>query len=259
MLLAFDAILGHKSAHSLATGPVIADPFISPLLFTITPALSSKYRKTPSFLRYGFLCLITTAGITFFRNSGFPFLTVATIISPAPAAGSLFKRPLIPLTAIMYKFFAPVLSAQLITAPTGKPSEIWQSKILASGGGTADRTIKIWNCNLGTCLNSIDTKSQVCGLLWSKDYKELISAHGFANYELIIWKYPTMTKVAELTGHTARILNLAMSPDGSTVISAGADETLRLWKCFAIDNDKKKKETKTKGASSALHLAFSMR
>ena len=42
MLLALDAILGHRSAHSLATGPLIADPFISPLLFTITPALSSK-------------------------------------------------------------------------------------------------------------------------------------------------------------------------------------------------------------------------
>merc|ERR1719215_538306 len=36
------AILGHRSAHSLATGPVMADPFISPLLFTMTPALSSK-------------------------------------------------------------------------------------------------------------------------------------------------------------------------------------------------------------------------
>lgn len=34
------AILGQKSAHSLATGPVIADPFISPLGLTITPALS---------------------------------------------------------------------------------------------------------------------------------------------------------------------------------------------------------------------------
>ena len=36
------AILGHKSAHSFPTGPVTALPFISPLLFTITPALSSK-------------------------------------------------------------------------------------------------------------------------------------------------------------------------------------------------------------------------
>ena len=42
MQLALDAILGHKSAHSFATGPVMAEPFISPLLFTVTPALSSE-------------------------------------------------------------------------------------------------------------------------------------------------------------------------------------------------------------------------
>lgn len=68
MLPALDAILGHRSAHSFATGPVMAEPegklrtgqrptewdcptlellapgspFISPLLFTMTPALSSK-------------------------------------------------------------------------------------------------------------------------------------------------------------------------------------------------------------------------
>ena len=33
---------GQRSAASLATGPVIADPFISPFGLTITPALSSK-------------------------------------------------------------------------------------------------------------------------------------------------------------------------------------------------------------------------
>ncbi len=60
----------------------------------------------------------------FLRKSGFPFLTVAIIISPTQAAGNLFNLAPNPLTAIMYKFLAPVLSAQLIVAATGKPSEI---------------------------------------------------------------------------------------------------------------------------------------
>lgn len=111
----------------------------------------------------------------------------------------------------------------------------WMPSILATGGGTADRHIRFWNCNMGSLLNSIDAKSQVCAILWSKEYKEIISGHGFANNELIIWKYPTMTKVSELTGHKSRVLNLAMGPDGETVVSAGADETLRLWNCFACD------------------------
>ena len=34
-LSVLDAILGHKSAHSSASGPVTAEPFISPLLFTV--------------------------------------------------------------------------------------------------------------------------------------------------------------------------------------------------------------------------------
>nr|XP_018905377.1 PREDICTED: cell division cycle protein 20 homolog [Bemisia tabaci] len=116
----------------------------------------------------------------------------------------------------------------------------WAPHILASGGGTADRHIRFWNCNIGSCFNSIDTKSQVCGILWSSAFKEIISGHGFANNQLIIWKYPSMAKVAELTGHTARVLHLAMSPDNTTVLSAGADETLRLWKCFVPDPLKKK-------------------
>lgn len=58
--------------------------------------------------------------------------------------------------------------------------------------------------------------------------------------------------MTELTGHTARVLHLAMSPDGSTVLSAGADETLRLWKCFAPDPTKKKEVTETKTVTSYL-------
>lgn len=118
----------------------------------------------------------------------------------------------------------------------------WQANLLATGGGTADRCIKFWNVNNGTVVNSIDSKSQVCAILWSKNYKELISAHGYANNQLTIWKYPSMIKQAELTGHTSRVLQIAMSPDGSTVISAAADETLRLWNCFTPDPNQTKKE-----------------
>lgn len=92
-------------------------------------------------------------------------------------------------------------------------------------------------------------------MLWSKTYKELISAHGFANNQLTIWKYPSMVKQCELTGHTARVLQMAMSPDGSTVISAAADETLRLWNCFAPDvHQTKKEKTTVRTQNSAFRL-----
>jgi len=42
---AWAAILGQSSEHSFATGPVMADPLISPLGLTITPALSTKKEK----------------------------------------------------------------------------------------------------------------------------------------------------------------------------------------------------------------------
>ena len=63
--------------------------------------------------------------------------------------------------------------------------------------------------------------------MWAGEYRELVSSHGYANNEIIIWKFPSMERSAQLLGHTDRVLNLALSPDGSTLVSAGADETLR--------------------------------
>ena len=108
----------------------------------------------------------------------------------------------------------------------------FQSNVLASGGGSADRTIKFWNTHTGAMLNSIDTGSQVCSLQWNKHERELLSSHGFSQNQLCLWKYPSMAKVAELTGHSARVLHMAQSPDGYMVVSAAADETLRFWRPF---------------------------
>ena len=90
--------------------------------------------------------------------------------------------------------------------------------------------IRFWNSMNGNCLNAVNTMSQVCALQWSQHDKELVSSHGYSHNQLILWKYPSMVKVAELTGHTSRVLHMAQSPDGTTVVSAAADETLRFWK-----------------------------
>lgn len=41
-----------------------------------------------------------------------------------------------------------------------------------------------------------------------------------------------MEKIATLTGHTYRVLYLAMSPDGSSIVTGAGDETLRFWNIF---------------------------
>ena len=122
----------------------------------------------------------------------------------------------------------------------------WQKNLLASGGGTADRMIRFWNSSSGTCLNEVDTHSQVCALQWSQHDKELVSSHGYSHNQVILWKYPSMVKVAELTGHTSRVLHMAQSPDGTTVVTAAADETLRFWKILSGGNASKKERALAK-------------
>jgi cell division cycle 20-like protein 1 (cofactor of APC complex) len=79
-----------------------------------------------------------------------------------------------------------------------------QHGLLASGGGTADRCIRFWNTLSGVGLHHIDTGSQVCNLAWSKNCNEIVSTHGYSLNQIVVWRYPSMSKVVTLTGHTFR-------------------------------------------------------
>lgn len=123
------------------------------------------------------------------------------------------------------------------------------SGVLATGGGTADKHIRFWNVASGTLLNELDTGSQVCNLTWSLTSHELVSTHGFssttAQNQICIWKYPSLDMVAALTGHTHRVLYLAMSPDGETIVTGAGDETLRFWNAFPKkDNSFSRRESR---------------
>ncbi|TKA61051.1 Fizzy-related protein, partial [Cryomyces minteri] len=93
-------------------------------------------------------------------------------------------------------------------------------------------------------LSSYDTGSQVCNLLWSLNTNELVSTHGYSQNAIVVWKYrggtkpaaavagPPLEEIVSLTGHTYRVLYLAMSPEGDVIVTGAGDETLRFWNAF---------------------------
>ena len=110
-----------------------------------------------------------------------------------------------------------------------------QRNILVSGGGSHDQTIKFWNTSTKKLINSIPTGTQVCNLVFSKTSDELISTHGYSQNQIHLWDVEKFTQVkttATLTGHLSRVLYLALSPEGDTIVTAAGDETLRFWNVF---------------------------
>ena len=121
------------------------------------------------------------------------------------------------------------------------------SGLLATGGGTQDKHIRFWNTLSGTMISELDTGSQVCNLMWSRTSHELVSTHGFssttAQNQICIWRYPALKTVGALSGHAARVLYLAMSPDGETIVTGAGDETLRFWNAFPRSGGGERRES----------------
>ena len=110
-----------------------------------------------------------------------------------------------------------------------------QHSLLASGGGTADKSIRFWNTLNGEQLQCIDSGSQVCSLVFSKNTEEMVSTHGYLMNQVIVWSKGR--KIATLSGHTTRVLYLALSPDGQNIVTGAGDETLRFWNVFPCVGD----------------------
>jgi cell division cycle 20-like protein 1 (cofactor of APC complex) len=108
-----------------------------------------------------------------------------------------------------------------------------QHGVLASGGGTADRHITFRSVLNGQILSSLDTGSQVCNLAFNSTGNEIVSTHGYSQNQISLWRVKDMKPLATLTGHTTRVLYLAVSPDETSIVTGAGDETLRFWNVFA--------------------------
>jgi cell division cycle 20-like protein 1 (cofactor of APC complex) len=59
-------------------------------------------------------------------------------------------------------------------------------------------------------------------------YMLQVSTHGDLQNQICVWKYPGLTRLVSLTAHLARVLYMAVSPDGKAVVTGAADQTLRF-------------------------------
>merc|ERR1712227_446947 len=85
----------------------------------------------------------------------------------------------------------------------------------------------------------------VKAIAWSPHHPGLLaSGGGTADRCIRFWN--------KLTGHHYRVLSLAMSPDGESIVTGAGDETLRFWNVFS-------KARSQKESRSALNLFTSIR
>jgi len=111
-----------------------------------------------------------------------------------------------------------------------------QQELLLTGGGYTDRKINIWNVLSSNLVNSIETDSQVCNILFSKNSNEFVTTHGHPKNQVVVWKYPDLSKLCVLDStqsHSQRILYLSDSPNGEDIVTGASDETLKFWNVFA--------------------------
>lgn len=104
--------------------------------------------------------------------------------------------------------------------------------LIATGGGLADREIRIWNASTGETIWNVQTGAQVCNLFWNGEYNEIVSAHGYSTNQLSIWNADGLTEKHTFHPHNNRVLFMCPSPDGSSIMTAAPQDSFQIWRLF---------------------------
>jgi WD40 repeat protein len=107
--------------------------------------------------------------------------------------------------------------------PRGEFAFSRDSRLLAVGANSS--TIAIWNAATGTATTTLGPASR--DEVTVAVGKRLVIAASWTTVDA--WDIASGASVCSLTGHTARIRAVRLSPDETTIASAAEDGTVRLW------------------------------
>lgn len=106
-----------------------------------------------------------------------------------------------------------------------------RNDLLATGGGTADRTVKMWKVSgaLEQITDSIDYGSQICNIQWTQR-NELVTTHGYSQNDIRVLDVARKKQTRLFEGHKNRVIHFGMSTDEEYFATGSGDETVCVWR-----------------------------
>ncbi|HOW73790.1 MAG TPA: protein kinase [Phycisphaerae bacterium] len=101
-------------------------------------------------------------------------------------------------------------------------------KVLASGAGTSDCSIRLWDPTTGASLGALNGhKRYIHALAFSPKDGTLASAS--ADRSIMFWQASSGQRLGILRGHTDEVLAVSFSPNGERLASSSKEGSIWLW------------------------------
>ncbi|CAN6600629.1 meiosis-specific APC/C activator protein Ama1p [Trichomonascus vanleenenianus] len=119
----------------------------------------------------------------------------------------------------------------------------WNPGLLATGGGTHDRTVRFWHTHSGALLSAHNVKGQITSIIWSRHLRQLAVTFGFGDHEspvlIGVYNYHNFKPLIRIPAVIGtRVLTAAESPDGSKICLIANDDTVRFYEIWGNNGGK---------------------
>lgn len=101
--------------------------------------------------------------------------------------------------------------------------------LLAGGRPTSIGDIKLWNAHTGALIRNFENTHGVSSLAFTRDGHQLVSGAGYTEKVAILWDAETGKEIRRFQGHTEGVNDVVVSSDGTAMLSASDDQTVRVW------------------------------